>query len=215
MKILSRDFTTKEKVLLVILCLILLALAYYRFVYVPSVDAVAAANADRDMYQIELIGALTKEKQLRQMQEELDELGELQTASRMESYNNSKAELTLLNSALETASSYSVSFAGVTRDGDQIRRNFSLSFTTKDFASAKKIVDRLAESEYRCLIGDMHYNKSYVRAQLEEGEIPAAPGRWFDEVYYYDVISVDTTATFFETMVGGTPDEGLPADKKA
>ena len=214
MKVLSRDFTTKEKVLLVILLLILLAFSYYRFVYIPCVNTVNEAHSRRDDYQVEMLTALAKEQQLRQMQSELDELGELQNASRMESYNNAKAELTLLNSVLEKADSYSVSFAGATRNGDQIRRNFSLSFSTGDFAAAKEIIDRLSESEYRCLLGDMRYTKSSFRAPRGE-ETPKAPGYWIDDVYYYYVITVDTTATFYETMVGGTPDEGLPADKAA
>ena len=212
MKILSRDFTLREKILLIVFCLILLALAYYRFVYVPCNDAIALARADRDMYQTQLLGALTKEAQLRRMKTELDSLGELQETSRMDSYNNSKAELSLLNSVLEAADKYSVSFASVTRDGDQIRRNFSLQFTTGSFDAAKQIVARLSESEYRCLIGDMQYTKTLRRA--EEGEALTG-GQWIDGVYYFNVITVTTTATFFETMYGGTPDAGLPADRAA
>ena len=93
MKILSRDFSTKEKVLLLILCLILLAFAYYRFIYVPCQDALEKANSDRDTLQMQLMAVLTKEKQLKGMQDELTEMGELIQTSRMESYNNSKAEI--------------------------------------------------------------------------------------------------------------------------
>lgn len=210
MKVLSRDFTLREKILLIVFCLILLALAYYRFVYVPCNNAIERARTDRDNYQTELLIALTKEAQLRKMKTELDSLGELQETSRMDSYNNSKAELSLLNSVLETADNYSVSFASVTRDGDQIRRNFSLQFTTGSFQTAKRIIARLAESEYRCLIGDMQYTKTLRRAN--EGETTVG-GQWIDGVYYFDVITVATTATFFETMYGGTPDAGLPADR--
>ena len=210
MKVLSRDFTVREKVMLIILSLILLALAYYRFVYIPCNDAIDKAHADRDMLQMELLGAMTKEAQLRKMKAELDSLGELQETSRMDSYNNSKAELSLLNGILESADDYAVSFANVTRDGDQIRRNFSLQFTTGSYDAAEQIIARLAESEYRCLIGDMQYSKTLRRAA--EGETVAG-GQWVDGVRYYDVITVTATATFFETMYGGTPDAGLPADR--
>lgn len=212
MKFLSRDFTLREKILLIVFCLILLALAYYRFVYIPTSDAIDAARADRDASQTELLVALTKEAQMRKMKTELDDLGELQETSRMDSYNNSKAELSLLNSVLEAADDYSVSFASVTRDGDQIRRNFSLQFTTGSFDAAKQIVAHLAESEYRCLIGDMQYTKTLRRA--DEGEATVG-GKWINDFYYFDVINVSTTATFFETMYGGTPDAGLPADRSA
>ena len=106
MKILSRDFTLKEKILLLVLGLLLVGLAYYRFVWMPTTDAVAAANSERDTLQIELLDAMTKEAQLRKMQTELDSLGELKETSRMESYNNTKAELSLLNNVLEAADDY-------------------------------------------------------------------------------------------------------------
>ena len=212
MKALSRDFSIKEKVLIVVLLLILVGLAYYRFVHVPCVEAIESAHSQRDMYQTELIAVQTKEAQLRAMKEELDSLGELQNASRMESYNNSKAELALLNSILESAIDYSINFASVTRSGDQIRRNFTLTFTTGSYAAAKKIIASLAESEYRCLIGNTSYTSSLRRAEKDE---PTQGGKWVDDVYYYDVISVTANATFYETLYGGTPDAVLPADKSA
>ena len=208
MKALSRDFTTKEKVLIVVLLVILIGLAYYRFVHIPCKEAIQNAHSEREMYETELLAVQKKEAQLRKMKEELDSLGELQSTSRMESYNNSKAELSLLNSILESARDYSITFVNVTRDGDQIRRNFNLSFTTNNYASAKKIISSLADSEYRCLIGDIKYSATVRRAEKDE---PTEGGRWVDDVYYFDVIRVNTSATFFETMYDGVPDDGLPS----
>ena len=212
MKIMSRDFTPKEKILLVILLLLVLFAAYYWLIYVPCGNAIDRANADRDATQVDLTIAAAKEAQLKKMQSELDSLGELQYASRMESYNNSKEELKLLNGVLEAADEYSVSFASVSRDGDQIRRNFTVEFKTVNFTTAKEIIQRLSESELRCLLGDVQYTTSLYRLADYETR---ANARLIDDIYYYDVITVDMTATFFETMVGGTPDAGLPADKEA
>ena len=211
MKIMSRDFTTKEKVLLLILCLILIGLAYYRFVFIPCRDAIDAAHSERDMLETELIVASAKEGQLRKMKEELDSLGELQSASRMESYNNAKAELTMLNNVLENADDYAISFSNVTKDGEQIRRNFTLTFETGSFAAAKKIVAELTKSEYRCLLGDMQYSVILRRLGKDES---AAVVREIEDIRYAESVSVTTTATFFETMYGGTPDAGLPAEKE-
>ena len=210
MKILSRDFTTKEKVLLLILGLILVALSWYRFILIPCREGVEAANAERDRYASELVVAQTKEAQLRKMQQELDNIGELNNASRMESYNNSKQELTLLNGILENALDYSINFSGVTRDGDQIRRNFTLTFQTGSFAAAQEIIRRLAGSEYRCLLGDMQYNAGLYRLGEKE---TALVEQKIDGVRYGVQYNMSTTATFFETLYGGTPDDGLPADK--
>ncbi len=207
MKILSRDFTRGEKILILILCLILVVLAYYWIVYKPCRKAVEDANAERDALQIELMAAQSKEDQLKKMKDELDRLGSLEETTRMESYNNTNAELTLLNNVLRDANTYYIDFSDVTRNGDQIRRNFTLQFTTYTFDTAKKIIHNMAESEYRCLIGDIRasvtpYYSYYVwNRVVEDGN--------------YDVVTVNATATFFETMYGGKPDAGLPADSAA
>ncbi|MBP5166607.1 MAG: hypothetical protein ILP09_05035 [Oscillospiraceae bacterium] len=193
------------------LLLLLFALGYYRFLYVPSTEAIERAVSEREDLQTELLVSLAKEGQLKKMRAELDSIGELQTASRMESYNNSKAELSLLNSILEAAENYSVSFSGVTKDGDQIRRNFKLQFRTGAFGEAKRIIRQLAESEYRCLLGSIQYAKELKRAPAEQ----TSGGTVIDNVRYNESVSVAVSATFFETMHGGTPDAGLPADKEA
>lgn len=196
MKTLSRDFTSKEKVLLLVLALLLLALSYYRFLWMPTNESMDRAVNRRDDLQAVLTTTLLKEARLKKMQNELDSLGKLELASRMGSYNNSKAELSLLNSVLEAADSYYISFTNVTRDGDQIRRNFNLLFTADNFAQVKQIIQHLTESEYRCLLGDMRYS-----VETRQG------------AKNYGKVTVETAATFFETMYDGVPDAGLPAEE--
>ncbi len=190
MRPLDRKFNKAESALLLVLALLLTALAYFRFVYIPISEEIERAHAERDALETELLGVEARVSQLTKMREELNLIGT--DADRMESYNNSKAELALLNNSLISARQYSVSFSNVTRDGDQIRRNFSLQFTADDFAAAKRILASLTESEYRCRLGDV----SYTKLSGSDGES----------------VSVSATATFFETMVGGTPDAGLPQD---
>ncbi len=205
---LSREFSTREKVLIIILVIIVVALAYYRLFYVPSTESIELANAQREAYQSDLTIARAKERQLKNMQEEMDRLGELQSTSRIESYNNSKAEMELLNQILESASDYSIKFDSVTRDGDTVRRNFSLSFTTGSFRAAKKIVKQLSESELRCLLGDVSYKTSYVRLTKDQ---KAPTVRRINDGVYGVFVQVDAMATFFETMYDGVADAGLPA----
>lgn len=114
--------------------------------------------------------------------------------SYMASYNNSKEELALLNDILSDTVQYTVTFTNVTRNNNQIRRNFSLQFRTEDYASMWEVINGLCESEYRCLVGDIKCQAAKER----------------DGSRY---VTADVTATFFETMVGGTPDAGLPEDK--
>ncbi len=192
MKTAHREFNKAEKALLLVLALLLVGLAYFQFVYRPVSESTSKSHSERDALEIELMGVQTRLNQLAKMQEELDRIGT--NGDRMESYNNSKAELALLNNTLASAQQYSITFANVTRDGDQIRRNFTLQFTADSFATAKRILTQLAASEYRCLLGDVDYSTKTSRDKDA------------------DLVEVSVSATFYETMAGGTPDAGLPED---
>ena len=195
MKFMTREFTNREKVLLLILSLVLVALLYYQFIDQPVRRQLEAAQADADMLSIQVQAVEAKLKDMRRMQTEMDDLISSGAVSEMGSYNNSKEEMAILNDVLQHTQQYSISFADVTRDGDQIRRNFTLLFAVNDYASMEKVIKELADSDCRCLIGDVQCSQGTKRDQKT------------------DFITVNATATFFEILVGGTPDAGLPEEK--
>lgn len=193
----TRDVNAKEKVLLVILVLIILGFCYYRFVDQPIRKNLSKADAEYSSLQSELTEANVKIRELQRMQDEIDEITTAGKYSYMPSYNNAKEELALLNDILSgSATQYSVSFTDVTRNKDQIRRNFKLTFSAPDYETMRGIIDQLTGVDYRCLIGDCTSKVVVVKNQREETTL----------------LDVSATATFFETMVGGTSDAGLPPD---
>ena len=196
----SREINAKEKVLLVILVLIILGFAYYRFVDQPVRKNLAKAEAEYSSLQSELTEVRVKIRELQRMQDEIDEITSGGKDSFMPSYNNAKEELALLNDILnESVTQYSVAFTTVTRYKDQIRRDFKLDFTTPDYDSMKVVIDKLTGVDYRCMIGDCNCNVIKVKDPMNPGLETTA-------------LSVSATATFYETMVGGTADAGLPPD---
>lgn len=192
MKIMSRDFTTAEKILLAVLALILVGLAYYYFVDVPVRQAIVSSNAEIDTLQTEINVAQARLAHLQGIQTSLDELESQGNLGWMGSYNNSNAEVKFLNDVLANTLRYSINFANVVRSGDQIRRNFTLNFATNDYAEAQEVLTRLLEGENRCLVGDMSCT-----------------------INTDGTVNLTATATFYETMVGGVADAGLPADGEA
>lgn len=197
MKNMNREFTTREKLLILLLCLILVGLAYYQFVDQPVRTALNNAHAERDSLLTELTAVNAKLTVMRRMRDEMEDITAGGTVSEMKSYNNSKPEIALLNDILRGTPDYTITFADVTRDNDQIRRNFSLTFVSDKYESIQRIVKQLSESPYRCLIGDLKISVTRGKT-MEEGPI-----------------NVNATATFFETMVGGVVDAGLPATSAA
>ena len=194
MRVMSRDFTTREKVILLILVLFLIGFGYYQFVDRPVRESLAAAEAETAALQTELMGVNAKIETLRRMQAEIDDITAGGRNSYMASYNNSKAELKLLNDVLSAATQYSIAFSNVTREGDQIRRNFSLQFTAPDYDTMREIIHTLTGVEYRCLISNMSCSLTKIR---------------YRDLTEYGALSVSMTATFYETMVGGVADSGI------
>ena len=201
MKVLSREFTTKEKVLIAILAAIILVLCYFWVVDFPVRNGIEEAKSQRQSLGVELDAVKTKIKGLEQMQSELDSLGSSGRGGYMASYNNSKAEIAALNDILSDTKEYLVSFDDLTREGDLVRRAFTIEFTTKGYSAAKKTILNLENSEYRCRIGDL----SCVVEDKDSSNVDLK--KWKGD------IKVSATATFYETMVGGVEDEGLPADE--
>lgn len=177
-----------ESVLLGILLLLIASIMYYQFVYKRAIEREMELEEQREtlLAQLETLDATLND--LKRMDRELQALDE--NTSLVASYNNAKEELARLNRALQMATTYTVSFANVTRQGDLIRRNFSLSFTADSFETVKYIISELNKCDLRCLIGDIQYSSNRAGGA-----------------------NVSMTATFFETMVGGTPDAGLPSAK--
>ena len=89
------------------------------------------------------------------------------------------------------------------RSGDQIRRNFSLSFAVNDYADAQRVITALAGSHLRCQLDDISCSVNLY---------------WLRNDYVYrrgdSYLNVSAKATFYETMVGGEEDSALPAAKK-
>ena len=191
MKVWSRSFTRVEKGLLLVLAVILVGLVYYQFVHKPVTNAIRTARADCEALESELLVASAKAQHLKKLETEMEDMKADGSASYMASYNNSKKEIALLNDILSNTQQYTISFANVSRSNDQIRRNFTLQFRTADYAAMQQVIEDLCGSEYRCQVGD----------------IQCAVNRERDGRNY---VTANVTATFYETMVGGTPDAGLP-----
>lgn len=199
MRLLSRDFSIKEKVMLLILILVIIGLLYYQFVYTPVTDTIKRCESAKESLSVELEALQVRIEQLEKMKNEIDNVYLNGTLKRMPSYNNSKNITKLLNDVLGDMD-YTITFSEVTREADQIRRNISIQFKAPDEATVRQVMARLVDCDYRCLIGDVSCNAVYV----------ARNGYVYD--YWYDGIKAAITVTFFETMVGGTADAGLPTD---
>ena len=193
MKILTKDFSTKEKILIAVLLVVIISAAYYLFVYRTVNEQIEGFVTERQTLESQL-AILTE--QVNSIQAMSEELGKDTVRSYMPSYNSSKKELDFLNLTLAETSDYMVNFTTLSRNGDQISRGYRLEFTANSYAQAEKIIHALENSEIRCLIGDYMINPIENGDHLLDGDV-----------------QVVLNGNFYETMYDGVADKELPEDE--
>ena len=155
MKLLSRDFTALEKLVLLVLVLLLMGLGYYRFIDQPVRQGIEEAEAQQEKLQADLNDVEGRIQDYLNRLDELNQAKELRQS--MPSYNSSEEEIRILNGVLGAALNYSFNMEKVTLSGNQIRRNFTFSFESPDFGNVRDIFTGLSNSRVRCLIGNVEY----------------------------------------------------------
>lgn len=190
MKFLSKDFTQREKVLLVILAILLVLVFYYYAVDMPLRNQEEVLNSQKSVLETDVQIAEAKVAEYEKMEETLKNLGD--DANRMESYNNRTNEINFLNDLLAKTTAYSIGFSPVTVEGNQVRREFSLAYTCGSYSEAMDLLKKLSQCKYRCLISD----------------VSCAPGD--TNTALKGAVNVSVNATFYETLVNKTTDAGLP-----
>ncbi len=192
MKLLTRDFSTKEKIFLATLFVIIIVAAYYLFVYRTVDDQINALRSQSQALESQLTIVTAQVERLQAMSEQM---GNDVLRSYMPSYNSSKKELDFLNETLAETDDYLINFTTITRNGDQINRGYSLQFTAKNYQQAESIIEALEGSEIRCLIGDYRITPVQGGEHLHLGKVQVA-----------------LSGSFYETMYDGVADKELPED---
>ena len=157
----TRAFTTREKVLLVVLALMIIAIAYFKFILEPINDSVAQYQTDADIEQDEITQDTVTLTRMRAMQKELDELKASGNNKPLPAYDNADALLVELNTTLSRARSYSLNFGSTyTLESNTyiVCRPLTLVFKADDYSTARSILDTLHESDNINQISDLSIN---------------------------------------------------------
>lgn len=145
-----RAFTTREKVLLVVLAVLVIGIGYFKLLLEPINDKIADYQADMTAEQDEILQNTAVLMQMQQMQTELEELHAAGGVKPLPSYDNSDALLVELNTVLGRSRDYSLNFGAVAPLEDSayiMRRPLSLTFSTDTYAQARSILDDLHDSD--------------------------------------------------------------------
>ena len=205
-----RKLTPRETALLILLLILALGSAYYLLFYTPTTQEIETTET-RIADTLDQISAdQLRLAQKQQMQEELDAIfaADPDPVS-MAPYDNSRNVMHELNAILENTQDYSLSFASVTvdEDSDVVRRDISLTYTSTGYSAALDILQKLHDSQYRCLLNNVAISlkeRSHEGGwwyNLLMGSVDSVPDTETSMDEYSDV-TVTATLTFFEYTDG-------------
>lgn len=178
----SSKMSGREYFLVALLVVLLVGVIYYMAFYKPLQEEIATLTTQVSEIDTQINAASSRIARMDAMQAELDQIMS-QTKNQITEiapYDNKEVVLNQLNGILQASLQYSLNFSepAISSDGT-VRRNVSMSFSCRDYASAKAIIKALTESHWRCLVSNLSLSGG---GNIMEGEV-----------------SVNATITFFES----------------
>ena len=163
-------FTNREKILLVILAIMLIAVGYWKLILTPINDDIADLQSKTASEQDAMIQSAAQLSQLNRMKSELETVLADPDAKPLPDYDNSERLLVELNTIL-SGTDYTLNFANPAplETGSAIlARPISLTFEVSTYSAARAVLDALHDSQYVNLISDLNMDLtgSTVRTTL-------------------------------------------------
>lgn len=179
----NRVFTRREMIMLLILALLLLGLGYFKLVHEPVQEGIHAAENRKAEAETAFMVEAARLEQMRAMEAEIEALkaaGEESNAI-LPDYDNVENVMVQLNAILAAADQYSLTFEeiAVSEEG-LVSRPIRLRFTAGRYDTARRIIDGLYHSYYRCGVSEI--------TVISENDLSNEP------------VEVAMTITFFERM---------------
>ena len=183
----NRELTKREKTLLLILVLLVLALGYFKLILEPINDQIEQYNqmaaGEQDIITQNM--ALIQKK--KEMEQELEAIfAENPDPDPIPNYDNSGVLMVEIHSILDGTVDYTLSFSDTSllSGGYLLRRPLELEFSVDTYSQARSIINRLHDSKNINQISDL----SITRVNRETKQI--------DEDA--DTIRVKMVITYFE-----------------
>lgn len=194
----NRAFTTREKVLLVILAVLIIGIGYFKLLLEPINTSIENYQNMTASEQDEILVNTALLQKKKQMETELEELFASGDPTPIPVYDNSGKLLVELHRILDKSLDYSLNFSGVsTMDVEYlVRRPVSLTFQASTYAQARAIIDELHDSDNVNCISDLSM-------QINNGNLD-----YTNEIIHWDedddsdyYITVSLVITYYERVV--------------
>ena len=154
MSVLNYTFNKREKVLLLILALILLALLWYIFVWQNAANEKLRIDAEIAETEAQTLVANNRISKLGTMREAIEEQKAAgATPSNLPDYDNTTALMAQLDSVLSTTKDYRLSFDELERSDDGvISRGVTITFGCDSIEAGRAVMTKLENGPFACSI---------------------------------------------------------------
>lgn len=145
---LSRQFTRREKILLLILAALLLFAVYFYAVSRPTSAVMESTQSQIENLKTEIAILDAKKQRMDAMQSELDTLHSSASAMPIPAYDNLQQLMVFLNNVLDGTNDYTLSFPSLDlpvedSGSDIVRRHLQMTFVSPNYAAARQTLNQL------------------------------------------------------------------------
>jgi len=196
---LSRKFTTREKVLLLILAVLLVGELYYVLIHVRVENDLAEAKARTEAatvtYELETIRAAKKQDMENKIRE-----AENSNARPLPDFNNSTNVVAYLNGVMASTEEYHLVFNAVNFSNYVALRSINMSFSCRDYAAVESIVAQLERGPYYCEVTGLSMSAvhGFRDMMLQNDSIAAEDADVAGGDMTNENVSVQMTVVFYE-----------------
>lgn len=149
----------REKVLLVVLCVLVVVCAYYLFFLTPTMETKAQLESEITAMDDQVITAQARVAHMNKMQSDLEAIkAENKDIKDLPVYDNNKKLMESLNITLGQVAQYTVNFASISESDGIVRREVDLSFSCNTYDDARAILQNIHDGKYPCVLQDLSIN---------------------------------------------------------
>lgn len=179
---LNRSFSRREKVLMLVLALVLVAGLYFLLVHYPVSQRMDEIELENEEILFEKDVADSRLAVYNDMKAELDEIFAMpeDEITVMPEFDNIQTLMNIFNDIFQ-GTGQTLNFDNVTYNGNIASRTMRFSFSAADYAQAKSILERLTGTGFRCLMDSVSF------APTEDGSVESGALRVSGTITFYEL----------------------------
>lgn len=191
----NREFTQREKVLLLVLAVLIIVIGYVKLILQPINEEIESYESLTMEEQTTFSANQIKATRMNLMEKEIEKAKAKGVRREVPAYDNSSNLLPGLYQIMESSVDYSLDFGELVYDGNVVQRPVEMTFQTRTYKQARAIIDKLYKSGYAMQITDVNIGtKKATDTQLVSTSMSVT---YFEENLNYvpeaDIASEDET----------------------